>query len=146
MADDENSKKILIVDDEQDFLDVLCSVFTKNNWQVIRCSNAEIAISYLEKDKFDCILTDLNMPNVNGFDLICAVRASQSNRTTAIFAMSGYYTENQLKQKLGFSITSFIDKPFRYNLFEKAYEKYRVNASNREISNDFEDMSLMDDD
>ncbi len=64
---------IMIIDDEQMILDMLCDQFELENYRVITAKNSEEALHKLAQQP-DIILLDINMPGMNGLDLCRAIR------------------------------------------------------------------------
>ena len=62
--------KILICDDEQKIIDVLKEYCEFNGYQVVTAHNGEEALLKVQKENFDCIIMDIMMPVMNGYDAI----------------------------------------------------------------------------
>ena len=67
--------KILIVEDEAALLDLYEEVLRDAGFEVSKSSNGRDALSMLSKDKFDLILLDLMMPEVDGIEVLKTVRS-----------------------------------------------------------------------
>jgi two-component system chemotaxis response regulator CheY len=83
--------KILLIDDEQDLLAMLAEALMLDRHQVTALSSGPSIINSLEQSgaayRFDLILTDIQMPDIDGFELIKVLKAA--NRSVIIIAMSG---------------------------------------------------------
>lgn len=79
-------KKILIVDDEQPICDVLQDLFD-GIYEVALAANGKEAHAKLSGQKFDMVITDLVMPEMNGIDLITSMRKVSPD--IKIIAISG---------------------------------------------------------
>lgn len=69
-----NKFKILIVDDEPDYCDVLAMVLQTEGYQVQECYKPKEAVELIKKEKFDLILSDLIMPEMDGISLMKEVK------------------------------------------------------------------------
>ncbi|MFH1034915.1 MAG: response regulator [Pseudomonadota bacterium] len=101
--------KILVVDDEPDIRDILCSLFQEFGYEVAAAPGAREALSILEQEPIQVMLLDLNMPGMNGLDLCRAIRPRQPR--ARIFALTGYhrlFTPDSARQA-GFD--GFLTKP-----------------------------------
>ncbi|MCO4780869.1 MAG: response regulator [Candidatus Cloacimonetes bacterium] len=73
-------KKLLIIDDEEDFVFMLQELFEMSGFEVVPANDGEEAINILaSNDKIDMVLTDLFMPVRNGIDVIKEVNAHYSH-------------------------------------------------------------------
>ena len=104
--------KILIVDDETDLLEVNASCFRDSDFEVQTSSNGFDALRYLAEQKFDAILTDFAMPQMDGFQFTNYVKVNDLNNKTPIFVISGNIQDHavDLLKKIG--ILAYISKPY----------------------------------
>ena len=106
-------KKVLTVDDSPTIRQALNLVLANAGYDVMEAEDGVDALSKLELDCFDMIVTDLNMPNMNGVELIREVRKRPGNRFTPIVMLT---TESQDKKKQAgkaAGASGWIVKPFR---------------------------------
>ena len=59
--------RILVVDDEKDYCEVLKMILENNGYVVETCFNGKEALDILEERSFDVVVSDLNMPVMDGF-------------------------------------------------------------------------------
>jgi CheY-like chemotaxis protein len=64
------AKRILLVDDEVDFLDVVGEFLEDEGYEVTTAGNGLDALATLETETFDLLLSDINMPGMKGFELL----------------------------------------------------------------------------
>ena len=111
-------KKVLVVDDDQDFIVVLRDAIEGFSsagitTEVETCFNGFSAISLAIKNKYDLIITDLKMPVLDGIDFIKGLRTVDLNKTTPILFISGYFaTVSAAEHKNLMENVVFIEKPF----------------------------------
>lgn len=102
--------KILIVEDDKD-LNKTLEIFLRNEeFEISTCFDGLEALSLLNQDKFDLILTDIMMPNLDGFSLAEKIRSK--DKVTPIIFMSA--KDDKISKQLGFKleIDDYITKPF----------------------------------
>ena len=104
------SKKILVVDDEQNMRDTLRIMLEKEGLNVDCAVNGLEALEMFKKDKYDLILTDLKMPQHNGIGLVEAVAAISD---VPIIIMTAYATKEEAIKALNLGALFFIEKPFK---------------------------------
>lgn len=88
--------KVLMVDDETLFLELMETILADLKLEVVRASNAKEAIELVEAHSPDLIITDTNMPLGSGIDLIRSVR-ERNNLTPIIIFFDGSHFDPQLK-------------------------------------------------
>ncbi|MCM8528376.1 MAG: response regulator [Lentisphaeraceae bacterium] len=108
--------RVMVIEDDHHLAALIKEYFQNLDIDVEINYNAMTALRQLKSEKFDLVLTDINMSPMSGFELIQDVRAF--NKDIKIVAMSGSYisTEgnlNHLKKELTEAgMSSFLQKPF----------------------------------
>ncbi len=118
-------KRILIVDDEADVLDLSRRVLETQGYNVRSTYNAYKAIEIARNEDFDLLLTDIKMPGMSGLELAQTLREFNPNLICVL--MTGFSTMDMAIVALNLGIDAYILKPFTpeevsipiTNLFEK---------------------------
>ena len=108
---DKGIPKVLIVDDNQD----MCKYIKEVLEPVVKCTlsyNGYEAISMLEKEKFDLIISDLRMPIMNGFELKAEFNKLDQYRGTPFLMMSAFSIDYKTQERIEHGINEYIIKPF----------------------------------
>jgi two-component system, sensor histidine kinase and response regulator len=111
MESDKNSR-ILIVDDNPQNLQVLGRLLLEKNYDLEFATNGKAALEWLEFQQFDLVLLDINMPDMNGYEVCKRIRANETlNRVPVIFLSVDSDRESILK---GFEhgAQDYVTKPF----------------------------------
>ncbi len=106
-------KRVMIVDDDKEFLEELQETLFLNNYEVIKVNDPHRVLDSAGNNKPDIILLDLKMDHFSGFEI--ADELSRFTRTTDIpvIAMTGFFTENEHISLMNFcGINKCITKPF----------------------------------
>lgn len=90
-------KTILIVDDEEAMLKVLCNKFERSGFSVRRALNGKEALDLLAKEKVDAMLLDLFLPGKDGFAVL-AEMGGTLNRKTPVFMLTNYGQEENIER------------------------------------------------
>jgi|SRR5450759_4316863 len=108
---------ILVVDDEKPIRTLIALILRSAGHNVIAASNGVegVALFRSSPDRFDLILTDLEMPIMNGHQLVKLVR--ETNASANIICMSGYTNEPIPAN------TEFLQKPFTSDLLRARVDK-----------------------
>ena len=74
MGDEQTKQRVLLVDDERPVWEILGEKLGRNGYEWLGCSSAEEALACLEKEPFDAVVSDLNMPGMSGLDLLAEMQ------------------------------------------------------------------------
>lgn len=103
--------KLLIVDDDLTNLELMAEVFTSLKAEVRPVSDSADAVGMVNQERFDGIVLDLEMPNLNGFDLARLVRKSSRNKSTPIIIVTGRDERQTMQEAFAVGATFFLQKP-----------------------------------
>ena len=82
--------RLLVVDDEQSMREFLESFLRREGYDVSTAADVNTALSYLESDEIDLVITDMQMPEKTGLDLI--LEARELSPETAMIVVTGFGT------------------------------------------------------
>ncbi|MBN2365141.1 MAG: hybrid sensor histidine kinase/response regulator, partial [Calditrichaeota bacterium] len=105
--------KILIVDDSLSIRKFLSSLLSKHNYEVEAAPNGQSAIELLSQTEFDAVITDLEMPQLSGYDLIEHIRSDSRWDDLPVLVLTGRAGKNIEQQTLKLGANDFIIKPFK---------------------------------
>ncbi len=103
--------KLLVVEDDLASLELMAEVFMSLKAEVRAVSDSEKAVGMVNQEKFDGIFLDLEMPNLNGFDLARLIRKSSWNKSTPIIIVTGRDERDTMQQTFSLGATFFLQKP-----------------------------------
>ncbi len=106
-----SSLKLLVVEDHVASLELMEEVLTSLKAQVLPTNDGQHAASLINREKFDGIFLDLEMPNIHGFDLARNIRQSLWNRSTPIVIVTGHDERSTMQQAFAVGATFFLQKP-----------------------------------
>jgi len=104
-------KKILIIDDEESMRHMLSLILKKEGYQVHAAAGGREALDLLSSHSFDFILSDIIMPEMDGLELLQALKDRKVEAT--IIMMSAYGTINTAVEAMKRGAYDYISKPFR---------------------------------
>ena len=99
------------MEDDLASLELMAEVFTSLKAEVRPVSDSEKAVGMVNQEKFDGIFLDLEMPNLNGFDLARLIRKSSWNKSTPIIIVTGRDERDTMQQAFSIGATFFLQKP-----------------------------------
>ncbi len=113
--------KLLVADDEKMARKNLEHVLTKEGYQVRTASSGIEALELLEKERFDVVLTDLKMENVDGMGVL--ERAKQINPSTEVVIITGYATVPTAVEAMRKGSYHFLAKPLKLDEIRSTVKK-----------------------
>jgi hypothetical protein len=120
--------QILIVDDEPVIGDICSRALI--DCRVSQASDGRQALQLIDKTDFDLILTDVNMPDIGGIELLRTIKEKQPNQ--AVIIMTGYACRDTILEALKADADDFISKPINLlhlqTLVNKTLEKKALKA------------------
>ncbi|EQB62437.1 MAG: Two component, sigma54 specific, transcriptional regulator, Fis family [candidate division Zixibacteria bacterium RBG-1] len=114
-------KTILVVDDEKSVRESLNKVLSKEGYRVLEAESGEEALSVCRKEFVNLVLTDLKMPEMDGLELLKALKLLQPD--VAVVMMTAYGTIEKAVESMKEGASDFILKPFKRFELEKSLSK-----------------------
>ena len=108
--------RLLIADDDPTIRQILGTMLQRLNHEVCFAENGQIALDTWEEGKFDLILMDIQMPNMNGFEATAAIREKENSRGghTPIIAVTAHASEDYEKKCISLGMDGYISKPIDF--------------------------------
>lgn len=103
------SEKVLLVDDEKEFLEIMSERMKARDMDVTTATSAEQALKIIEKEAFDAIIMDFKMPGMDGMDALKAIKAKKPE--AQIILLSGYATVEKSVEAMKIGAVDFVEKP-----------------------------------
>ena len=108
---DNSQIRILIVDDEKGILDALQTHLELDNYQVDIASSAKDALELFQKEPYHIVLTDINMPVMDGLVLLEEIKALRGD--TIVIMMTAYTSLTKVLLSRAHGASDYVLKPFR---------------------------------
>lgn len=119
----ENVKRIVVIDDETELLDIIALLLKKINIDTTTFSDGRTAIDFIKSSPPNVILVDLAMPNLNGIEVINYIR--EFSKEIPIVAMSGMeWKETLLEGARIAGANKILNKPFDSSELYKSIADY----------------------
>lgn len=101
--------KLLVVEDNQDLNRTICSFLNQKGFETSGCLSAMEAYDYLEKQHFDLILSDIMMPQINGFEFVQSIRDTNADIPILFITAQNDFSFKQTGFQLG--VDDYMVKP-----------------------------------
>ena len=123
MAESEIRRRALVVDDVADVTEMLSVLMTHAGYEVSTASNAPEAIALAREHQFDVIISDIGMPEMNGYELAKAIRLLPGYETVPLVAVTGYSMFDDRNRSLTAGFSEHITKPIDPRAFLELIEQ-----------------------
>jgi DNA-binding response OmpR family regulator len=114
------NRKILVADDEIRLVEVLRKYLKIRGFDVVTAFNGESCLRVAAKEMPDLILLDINMPQLNGFQVCKALKNNNATKDIPVIMLTALAEEEYLTEALERGASCFISKPF--SIIDLGYE------------------------
>lgn len=115
------SKRILIVDDEENAREALSKILVHDGYDVSSAANGVEALNYLRSRDADLIITDINMPEMNGLAFLRELIRSRPESN--VIMLTAYGEVESYLEAMNLGAFEYINKPIRYDDLKKVINK-----------------------
>lgn len=122
----ENTFSILIIEDDQEFADMLNQLLGNYfpDVHIKLAYNGFDAGDLLHKFKPDLVILDLMMPHINGFDICSRIKSAPSTKHINVIAMTGALTTNNQNKIIELGAEVCLEKPLNFQLVQDLISKF----------------------
>jgi two-component system response regulator PilR (NtrC family) len=130
--------RVLVVDDERSMQEFLEIFLRSEGYEAVTASGLQSAMTHLESDEFDLVITDIQMPGGTGLDLLRSVQ--RLTPETVVVMMTAYASTETAIAAMKEGAYDYISKPFKVDeirvVVEKAIEKKLLATENRRLKSE----------
>ena len=117
-------KRILVVEDNDNNLYLIRFILEKNGFEVIEARDGLSGVEMAVKEKPDLILMDIQLPDINGMEATKRIRASKADGDVPIIALTSYAMAGDREKALAAGCTGYIEKPINPETVMGEIKKY----------------------
>lgn len=117
----QTSKKILVVDDEENARVALSKILTHDGYDVASAGNGVEALNFLRSNNVELIITDLNMPEMNGLTFLREL--NRSHPDSNVIMITAYGEVESYLEAMTLGAFEYINKPVKYDELKKVINK-----------------------
>ena len=118
------SPKVLIVDDEKDFLDIMAERMTARGMDVTTADSAEDALKMVTSESYDAVIMDLMMPEMDGFKALKLFKASRPD--VPVILLTANVPEEKCIEAIKLGAMDVIEKPADLYLLSQKIEEAKA--------------------
>jgi two-component system, chemotaxis family, chemotaxis protein CheY len=118
-------KKILIAEDSATMRSLIVStIAAMGDYDIFEAANGFEALRILPREKVDLVITDINMPDINGLELVAFVRGNAHYQKTPLIIVSTEGSERDREKGLALGADAYLVKPFVPDALQALVRKY----------------------
>jgi two-component system chemotaxis response regulator CheY len=119
------SFNVLIVEDSSTIRSLIISTLdAADDFTFTESASGFEALKILPRQKFDLIITDINMPDINGLELVSFIKSNELYKDIPLFIISTEKSEQDVKKGLALGADEYIVKPFKPEDLQKSVLSY----------------------
>lgn len=105
-------KKILLVEDEADLVELVKNRLHTNNYEVTIAQDGQEALDIIEKDNFDLIILDIMLPKINGFEVCKSLKENPAHKNIPVIMFTARADQESQDKSFDLGADAYIIKPF----------------------------------
>lgn len=108
-------KRIMVVDDDKITLKMCKFILEKQDQEVVTAESGKRCLEFLREPsnpRIDCILLDIEMPLLNGFNTLSSIRQSEKLKDIPVMFLTASATQETVREAIRLGVTSYLRKPF----------------------------------
>jgi len=118
-------RRILVTEDSATMRSLLvATIEASGDYEVVEAASGFEALRLLPRERVDLIITDINMPDINGLELISYVRKSEAYRNTPLFIISTEGREKDVEKGIALGANEYLVKPIDPARLQELIRKY----------------------
>ena len=130
MSNEKSRIKILIIDDEEEFLKSISERFAIRDFDVTTASEGKQAIKAAKKGKYDVALLDLKMPGMDGMEVLQSLK--KKHKFLQVIILTGHGSIDSAVECTKLGAYNFLEKPFDFDkLLEVIGDAYKERLKNK---------------
>jgi len=114
IAEDSSTMRALIVS----------TIAATGDYEVIEAANGFEALRILPREKVDLVITDINMPDINGLELVSFIRGNANYKTTPLIIVSTEGSEKDRDKGLTLGADAYLVKPFAPHALQELIRRF----------------------
>lgn len=105
---------ILVVEDELDLRENIADMLAVNGYDVIQAEDGQVALDHLKTSQPELVISDLMMPNMNGYDMLAEMRKIPGKDTIPFIFLTAITERAYFRQGMELGADDYLTKPFTY--------------------------------
>lgn len=107
------SKKILVVEDDQSFFNLVSTALTIRGYDIVHVSDGNVAVARVKEEKPDLVLLDIILPGINGLDILRELKESEDTKHIKVIMLTNFGTDDNISKAVELGADDYFMK---YNI------------------------------
>lgn len=104
-------KRVLIIEDNEDNMELITFILEKHGFSTLKAASGREGIDMALREKPDLVLLDIQLPDMNGFEVLRSIRFSETDGDLPIIAVTSYAMSGDRERLLAAGCNGYIEKP-----------------------------------
>lgn len=110
------TRKVLVIDDNQDIVELIRhALLLRGGYEIVTAYNGADGLEKFYHEHPDCVVVDVKMPELDGFQFVRAIRGDPSSANTALVILSALHGVNETTTGRFSGVDAYLAKPFAPN-------------------------------
>jgi CheY-like chemotaxis protein len=136
-------KRILLAEDDPSGQKLMDHLLNRLGYHVDIADNGKKVLKQLEKNKYDIVLMDMEMPEMDGFTATCEIRKNKAYKDLPIIALTAHAMKEHRNKTIKAGCTDYISKPVDREQLDKLLQKYLNKETDEPVQEEVQDDPLM---
>ncbi len=102
-----NGRKVLLIEDEDVFIEMFGKKLEHEGFEIVAAKNGKWGLKEAEKGGFDCVILDMMMPAMNGYEAIRELRANENTKNIPIIILSNSALDSEVQKALDLGANAY---------------------------------------
>ncbi len=116
-------KKILIIEDNENNMELMSFILKNSGYHVLKAFRGHDGIEMARTDDPDLVLLDIQLPDIDGFQVLKAIREQQGTANMRVIAVTSYAMTGDGRKLLHAGCNGYIEKPIDTDLIVRQVEE-----------------------
>jgi two-component system cell cycle response regulator DivK len=106
------SKRILVIEDHEDNRRIVRDLLSANGYELLEAISGEEGLAFAERERPDLILTDIQLPGLDGYEVTRRIKANPALRRIPVIAVTSYALSGDEQKAAAAGCDGYVTKPF----------------------------------
>ncbi len=118
------SKKVLVIEDSSTMRSMIAAIIEEmDDFAVTEAGSGFEALKLLPTEEFDLIITDINMPDINGLEVVNFVKTHPNYKKIPLIIITTERSEEDRKKGIALGASEYITKPFKHDELQEVVRR-----------------------